>query len=130
MTEKAVRHIEPFTNQFGDVIQPGETVYSITMSYKTTRVSKGEYLGVIKRISSWGGREEVAVQVLVDAQKTAWRWRDTKEDTTWLAYYSQRGQPDARMVEAYNIPCKRVSTLQLNRILPAKVSTDQLAAAI
>ena len=129
MTEKAVRHIEPFTNQFGDIIQPGEEVYSITMSYKTTSVKKGEYLGVIKR-AGWGGREEIAVQVLVDAQKTAWRWRDTKEDTTWLAYYSQRNQPDARMVEAYNIPYKRVSTLQLNRILPAKVSTDQLAAAI
>jgi hypothetical protein len=129
MTEKAVRHIEPFTNQFGDVIQPGEEVYSITMSYKTTSVKKGEYLGVIKR-AGWGGREEVAVQVLVDAQKTAWRWRDTKEDTTWLAYYSQSGEPNARMVEAYNIPYKRVSTLQLNRILPAKVSADQLAAAI
>jgi hypothetical protein len=123
MTEKAVRHIEPFTNQFGDVIQPGDAVYSITMCTKNTYVAKGEYLGVIKSLG-WGGRETTRVQVLVDAQKTAWRWRDTKEDTTWLAYYSQRGEPNARMVEAYNVPYKRVSTLQLNRILPAKVSTD------
>jgi hypothetical protein len=128
MTEKAVRHIEPFTNQFGDVIQPGEAVYSITMCTKTTSVKKAEYLGVIKR-AGWGGREELAVQVLVDAQKTAWRWKDTKEDTSWDVYWRQKNST-GREVEPYNIPYKRVSTLQLNRIVPAKISADQLAAVI
>jgi hypothetical protein len=119
MSEKAIRHIEPFTNQFGDVIQPGDAVYSITMCTKNTHIAKGEYLGVIKR-EGWRGKEELSVQVLVDAEKTAWRWKDTKEDTTWFAYYSQSRELNSRDVEAYGVPYKRVSTLQLNRIVPAK----------
>lgn len=129
MSEKPVRHIEPFTNTFGDVIQPGESVYSITMCTDRTHVTKGEYLGVLKR-PGWGGRVETKVQVLVDANKTAWRWKDTKEDTTWLTYYSQRSEPNARQVEAYSVLYKRVSTLNLNRIVPARISADQLAVAI
>jgi hypothetical protein len=129
MSEKPVRHIEPFTNQFGDVIQPGDAVYSITMCTKTTSVKKAEYLGVIKR-EGWRGEEQLAVQVLVDADKTVWRWADTKEDTSWDVYYRQCNKPNSRQIEAYSVPYKRVSTLQLNRIVPVRVSADQLAAAI
>lgn len=129
MSEKPVRHIEPFTNDFGDVIQPGEAVYSITMCTKTTSVKKAEYLGVIKRVG-WRGQEHLSVQVLVDSTKTTWRWTDTKEDTSWFAYYSQRHEPNARQIEAYSVPYKRVSTLQRNRIVPARISADQLAAVI
>ncbi len=119
MSKTTVRHIEPFTNDFGDVIQPGEAVYSITMCTKTTSVKKGEYLGVIKR-TGWRGKEELSVQVLVDASRTSWRWKDTKEHTSWFAYYSQCKEPNARQVEAYSVPYKRVSTLHLNRIVPAR----------
>ena len=129
MTEKKVaRHIEPFTNEFGDVIQPGEDIYAITMCTKNTYVTKGKYLGVIKR-AGWRGQEQLAVQVEVDAKRAAYRYKDTKETTTWHEYY-YNGGPNGREVELYSVPYKRVSTLQLNRIVPAKISTDQLAAAI
>lgn len=128
MTEKVVRHIEPFTNEFGDVIQPGEAVYAITMCTSRTHVTKGEYLGVIKR-AGWRGDVEPYVQVRVNTQRTAWRWKDTKENTTWNEYYKQL-HGVGRDVETYQVPCTRISTLQLNRIVPAKINADQLAAAI
>jgi hypothetical protein len=99
------------------------------MCTKTTSVKKAEYLGVIKR-EDWRGKEQLAVQVLVDADKTVWRWADTKEDTSWDVYYRQCNKLNSRQIEAYSVPYKRVSTLQLNRIVPAKISAEKLAAAI
>lgn len=122
--KKVVRHIEPFTNEFGDVIQPGEAVYAVTMCTSRTHITKGEYLGVIKR-EGRRGQVQLVVQVEVDAKRTAYRYKDTKEDTTWIEYY-YNGRPNGREVEIYSVPCKRVSTLQLNRIVPAKISADQL----
>lgn len=126
--EKPVRHIEPFTNEFGDVIQPGDAVYVITRCTGQTSVKKGEYLGVIKR-TGWRGATELAVQVRVDAKKMAWRYTDTGENTTWTEYY-YNGRKSDRKVEMYYVPYKRVSTLQLNRIVPGKVSAEKLAEAI
>lgn len=128
MSKTTVRHIEPFTNDFGDVIQPGEAVYSITMCTKTTSVKKGEYLGVIKRVG-WRGKEELSVQVLVDANQTKCRFKDTGQDTTWTNWYYNERQ-SGREIEYYTIPYKRVSTLQRNRIVPARISADQLASVI
>ena len=129
MTTKTVRHIEPFTNEFGDVIQPGDTVYSITRCTGSTHVSKGKYLGVIKRYDYWRKGEAPYVQVEVDAKKAAYRWKDTKEDTTWNEYWKQRSTT-GRGIEIYYVPYKRVSTLQLNRIVPGGVTADKLAESI
>jgi hypothetical protein len=130
MTEKVVRHIEPFVNQFGDTINPGDAVYAITVCTQRTHVAKGNYLGVIKR-AGWRGNEERYVQVLVDAKRTEMRWADTDEPTNWNQYWNSGTTNDTRRAVKYvPVPYKRVSTLQLNRIVPAGISADALAASI
>jgi hypothetical protein len=126
MTEKVQRYVEPFTNQFGDFIKPGDMVYAVTVSTSRTAISKGKYLGVTKS-SGWRGEEVKRVQLEVDTKKSYWYFTDTGERTTWNEYYNN--QKDRDVALGYE-PCKRITTLQLNRIMPISISTDRLAASI
>jgi hypothetical protein len=126
MTEKVQRYAEPFVNSFGDVIQPGDEVYAVTVSTSRTAVSKGKYIGVTKS-SGWRGEEVKRVQLEVEAKRSYWYFKDTGERTTWNEYYYKQKDRDVGM--GYE-PYKRITTLQLNRIMPVGISADRLAESI
>jgi hypothetical protein len=126
MTEKVQRYAEPFVNSFGDVIQPGDEVYAVTVSTSRTAVSKGKYIGVTKS-SGWRGEEVKRVQLEVDAKRSFWVYKDTGERVDYYVWYKSDRSRDVTI--DYE-PYKRITTLQLNRIMPVGISADKLAESI
>ena len=122
----------PFTNSFGDVIQPGDSVYVVTTCTHRTHVSKGEYLGYLER-SGYDYREKKstmipAVQVKVSYTSQRYWDKRTNKYFKWTDYTTQedfKANVESRVEQAF-----RISTLQYNRILPAGVSADRLMEAV
>jgi hypothetical protein len=90
----------PFTNEFGQVIQPGDEVLVVTMCTKTLNMQRGTYLGLRNR----------SVQVRVP--DNSWEWYN-KETGLPGSYYSI---PASLREYRKKVNATRISTLQLNRI--------------
>lgn len=122
----------PFTNSFGDVIQPGESVYVITTCTHRTHVGKAEYIGYLERSGyDWKSKKSTMVpyvQVKTPYNKTIYWDKRTDKPFKWADYTTSE---DFKLnVETRSEPAFRISTLQYNRILPSSSHADRLMAAI
>lgn len=132
MSEKRERIIKPFTNSFGQVIEPGTPVFVVTTCTKRTNITKGEYVGYIERDSyvwdqeqkTYVSKVEPFVQARVEYDKAYYVYKDTEERVNWKTFSSNR-DCEWRSEKAH-----RITTLQYNRILRADSSLDELAAAV
>ena len=121
----------PFTNKFGDTINPGDAVYAITTCTHRTYITKGEYLGYVET-SGYDYKTRSAtlipkVQVRFPAVKYAHFDKKTGKLFNWNDYTYEYYKEN---VERQEIPTHRVSTLVYNNILPANTSTETLAKAV
>jgi len=114
MREKRERIIKPFTNKFGQVIEPGMSVFVVTTCTHQTHITKGEYVGYIERDAH--GKMEPFVQVLVEYDKAYYVYKDIQERVNWKTFSSNR-DCEWRSEKAH-----RITTLNYNRILRADSS--------
>ena len=132
MSEKRERIIKPFTNSFGQVIEPGTPVFVVTTCTKRTNITKGEYVGYIERDSyvwdqeqkTYVSKVEPFVQARVEYDKAYYVYKDTEERVNWKTYASNR-DCEWRSEKAH-----RITTLQYNRILRADSSLEDMAAVV
>ena len=132
MSEKRERIVKPFTNSFGQVIEPGMPVFVVTTCTKRTYITKGEYVGYIEREVYRYNREtkdlvavpESFVQARVEYDKAYYVYKDTEERVNWKTFTSNR-ECEWRSEKAH-----RITTLQYNRILRADSSLDEMAKAV
>lgn len=132
MSEKRERIVKPFTNKFGQIIEPGMPVFVVTTCTKQTKIIKGEYVGYIERECYVYDREQqkhvwkVApfVQARVEYRNAYYAYKDTGERVDWRTLNSNR-EREWRYEKAH-----RITTLQYNRILRADSSLEEMATAI
>lgn len=134
MSERPIRVIKPFTNKFGQVIEPGMPVFVVTTCTHQTYITKGEYVGFIERdVLRYDQRidhrvrvtvKEPFVQVRVEYNKAYYVYKDTEERVNWKTFSSNR-DCEWKSEKAY-----RITTLNYNRILRADSSAEDLAAAV
>lgn len=129
---KKERKVLPFTNSFGDVIQPGDDVYIVTTCTHRTHVTKGEYIGYVERSGyDYHKNESVVlpvVQVRVPTTRTIYWDKRTDKPFKWSDYSTS--EIFSENVETRTEPTFYISTLNYNRILPANTSADRLAEAV
>ena len=114
---KSKRIVAPFTNQWGDVINPGDKVFAITVCTGRTNVDKVEYVGYIQHSHS------VSVQVRRPHIYRQAFYKGTDQHATW-PFESNRE------VEWRKRETTWITTLQYNRIIPCTVTPEQLAEKI
>ena len=128
---KRERKILPFTNRFGDVIQPGDTVYSITTCSHRTHINKAEYVGYIERSQyDWRTKEtklEPYVQVRLPYTSTIYFDKKKNKEYDWVGHTKEYFDEN---VERREIPGFRISTLWYNNVIPTNAPIDQLAEAV
>lgn len=128
---KRERKILPFTNNFGDVIQPGETVYAITTCAHRTHVGKAEYIGYIERSEyNWRTKETQLspfVQIKVPTTRTRYFDKLKNKNYDWVDYTREYFDQNVERIEE---PYFRISTLNYNNIIPCNASIDKLAEAV
>jgi hypothetical protein len=134
MRERRERVIKPFTNSFGQVIEPGTPVFVVTTCTHRTNITRGEYIGYIERdVDRFDQRidhrvlvtvKEPFVQVRVEYDQAYYVYKDTEERVNWKTYASNR-DCEWRSEKAH-----RITTLNYNRILRADSSVEDLAAAV
>ena len=93
------REAIPFTNDFGQTINPGDEVIVITTCTKSTNTRKGKYVGMSGK----------SVQAEVEYTKFEWYNKETGEAGSY--YKIPLEQRSHRRV-----PAKRITTLNYNRI--------------
>ena len=125
---KTKRIVAPFTNKFGDKINPGDTVYAITVCTKRTNIEKVEYVGYIER-QGWNYRtskHEIVpfVQVRRPTTKSYYVYEGTDTLVNWSTF--DRTQKTERKEEQTSI----ITTLCYNNIIPANSTLDKLAEAV
>ena len=91
----------PFTNKFGQVINPGDKVVWTTLRWKSVRQGTGTYVGLCN------GK----VQVRVSEEKSYFLWKrpDGTISKSWCS--------GAKVNERIIMWVDRIATLQLNRIV-------------
>lgn len=128
---KRERKVLPYTNRFGDVINPGDKVYSITTCSHRTHISEGEYVGYVERDSpdykTRSYKPMPYVQVRVPAQITYWFDKLKNRKYSWVNHNSQYFQEN---VESRTTYTTRITTLQLNNIIPRNAPVERLAEAV
>ena len=132
MSEKRERIVKPFTNKFGQVIEPGTPVFVVTTCTHQTSITRGEYVGYIERDSyvwdqeqkTYVSKVEPFVQARVEYDKAYYVYKDTEERVNWKTYASNR-DCEWRSEKAH-----RITTLQYNRILRADSSLEDMAAVV
>ena len=135
MSERPIRVIKPFTNKFGQVIEPGMPVFVVTTCTHQTYITKGEYVGYIERdVLRYEQKidhrvrvtvKEPFVQVRVEYDKTKYIYKDTGERVDWKTFVR-----DERNTVWVTEKAHRITTLQYNRILRADSSLEEMAAAV
>ena len=61
----------PFTNEFGDVINPGDSVIVVTDRFKSVKINKGTYLGLNN------------TKVVVSIPSQRWTWNSKTQTGGW-----------------------------------------------
>lgn len=93
------REAVPFTNDFGQVINPGDEVVVVTTCTGNTNTSKGIYVGMRNK------RVQAEVECIV------YQWYNKETDEVGSYYKIPSEQRAIRRV-----PAKRITTLIYNRI--------------
>lgn len=129
---KSKRIEKPFTNQFGQIINVGDPVISITLCTGRTYLTRAKYVGVIESPGGrWEGRYpnekwvpciDERVQVAVTQDCTDWYRKDNDDICyTWECDESERYSKTTPIT---------ISTLNYNNILPDTVTVDELIKAV
>lgn len=134
MSEKRVRVIKPFTNKFGQVIEPGMPVFIVTTCTGQTNITKGEYVGYIERdVIGYSTEQKTYVSALapfvqarVEYDATKYVYEDTGERVDWKTYRTNGPRKTVWVTEKSH----RITTLFYNRILRADSSLEEMAAAV
>ena len=93
------REVSPFTNDFGQVINPGDEVVVVTTCTGNTNTQKGKYVGMRGK----------SVQAEVEYMKYEWYNKETNEIGSYYKIPTEQ-----RAIR--RVPAKRITTLQYNRI--------------
>ena len=93
------REVIPFTNDFGQVINPGDEVVVVTTCTGNTNTQKGRYVGMRGK----------SVQAEVEYTKFEWFNKDTGEAGSYYKIPSE-------LRSHRRVPAKRITTLWYNRI--------------
>jgi hypothetical protein len=133
MSEKRVRIVKPFTNKFGQVIEPGMPVFVVTVCTGQTNITKGEYVGYIERedyvydaeLKTYVSKLAPFVQARVEYDKAKYVYKDTGERVDWKTFVRDERNTVWVTEKAY-----RITTLQYNRILRADSSLEDMAAIV
>lgn len=127
---KRERKILPFVNKFGDVINPGESVYIVTTCTHRTRVNKGLYIGFVEREQYDWKTDQYSpkpfVQVKVPGSRTVYYDKKTNKKWDWSLYKKLGSDYYKENVEVRAEPYDHISTLFYNRILPTNTTPDRL----
>ena len=135
MREKRERIIKPFTNKFGQVIEPGMSVFVVTVCTGQTHITKGWYIGYIERdVLRYDQRidhrvlvtvKEPFVQARIEYDAVKFVYKDTGERVNWKTFVRGERETEYMTEKAY-----RITTLNYNRILRADSSLEEMAAAV
>lgn len=93
------RNVVPFTNDFGQVINPGDEVVVVTTCTGSTNTAKGVYVGMHGK------------SVQAEVEYTKFEWYNKETDKAGSYYHIPSELRSHRRV-----PSKRITTLQQNRI--------------
>lgn len=134
MSEKRVRIVKPFTNKFGQVIEPGMPVFVITVCTGQTAITKGEYVGYIEREDYVYSTEQKTyvsklapfVQARVEYDAAKFIYEDTGERVDWKTFRLDGPRKTVWVTEKAH----RITTLKYNRILRADSSLEDMAAIV
>ena len=125
---KSKRVVAPFTNQFGQTLNPGESCIAITTCTGRTSISRVEYVGYIERNSynyqtrSYEPTKYVQIRRPAKVYKGAF-YEGTDEKARWP--YDANRKVDYRYEDS-----KIITTLQYNNVLADKTSVDDLIKAV
>lgn len=129
---KTKRIVAPFINDFGQVIQPGDSVFAVTTCTHRTNVFEAKYVGYIEREEyNWKEKKHEMkkfAQISTPSTKHVYYKKGTSELFNWGTYVS--GVPGDEQFDRAEVPFNYISTLQYNRILPAYASITQLASVV
>lgn len=94
--------IEPFTNEFGQVIQPGDKIIAVAQGYNhSVSVHKGIYLGLRKsgmfKVSSVSVRYQIETTIHVNAKGNPCSYRDQGAKQTKTVKEVQSSLPSKRI---------------------------------
>ena len=93
------RDIVPFTNDIGQVINPGDDVLVVTHCTGSTYTARGKYVGMTGK----------SAQAEVEYTKYEWYNKDTDEAGSYYKIPSE-------LRAMRRVPAKRITTLCYNRI--------------
>lgn len=129
---KSKRIVAPFTNKFGQTIQPGEDVFAITTCTGIVSINQAKYVGYVERQSyDWDtktyGLEKFA-QISTPCTKNVYYKKGTTEPFVWGFYNS--GIPGTDQFDRVEVPFDQISTLQYNRIIPTTASLNDMASIL
>ena len=128
---KAKRIVAPFTNKFGDTINPGDKVYAITTCTHRTRVNESEYVGYVERSGyDFKTKQKVMmpyVQVKTKRSRPTYYDNVKKATFKWSDYTSEYFKQNVTRGEE---DFYAISTLYYNNIVPRSVGTEQLVKAL
>ena len=102
------------TNQFGQVIQPGQSCVIVAKGYSGgISTYKGRYLGV-RTYRKWSDKNEQQVVAEVEDRRFCYLLPD---GTELKNPYNDPRRPEAKPTW---VPCKRITNLWLNLIYPTE----------
>lgn len=121
----------PFTNEFGQVIEPGETVVYAGLSYKTTYFRKGKFAGVYYgEVKKYHQRRDENGDIVKDARGYA-IWDTSKAiEPVGTKIVEVVDKVWNRETKEYETAVRsRPAILQYNRIFKLATEVDQMAGS-
>lgn len=129
---KTKRIVAPFINDFGQVIQPGDSVFAVTTCTHRTNVFEAKYVGYVERQSyDWKEKKHTMMkyaQISTPSTKHVYYKKGTTEPFNWSTF--MHGTPGEEQFDRAEVQFEYISTLQYNRILAKDSSLSQLASAV
>lgn len=120
---KIVRTVEPWTNDEGQVIQPGDSVFAFRTHQGRLSISLGVYLGYIE---TW----EKKVQVSIEKKKGVVYLPGSDVEFNWLKYRKTNTSYPMNLERRLKT-VRKVSTLNYNRIyLHEGMTAEKLASLV
>lgn len=125
---KSNRVVAPYTNKFGQTINPGDSCIAITTCTGRTSIDRVEYVGYIERkVYNWRTKEYTPSQFVqirrpAKVYKGAF-YEGTDERARWPFDQS-------RKVEYRYEDSKIITTLQCNNVIADTSTVDQLMKAV
>ena len=107
MSKKADLRVEPYTNEFGQTINPGDEVIYVGTSWKTTSVNRGKFAGIYYNKVGYGVDVGKIVQSAVKVEGIPAKrfvWDDFKNKTWHYEEYLRHARLELKRVYKIETP--------------------------